>query len=242
MIDTHCHIDQFPEPEAVARSAEKRAITTVAVTNLPSHYAIGLRALQGFKHVHLALGLHPLAARAHAHEIEDFLRLAPSVLFVGEIGLDFSRAGDGWRQVQISSFHRIVESLCDRQRFVTVHSRGAEIEVLEILQRYNMKHVVFHWFTGSRNALLKVLEAGHFLSVNTAMITTKKWRELFPLIPKGRILTESDGPYARYGSRSAEPADIRYVLVWLAEQWDVTEDQAECTVRDNFQRVLPCAI
>ena len=38
--------------------------------------------------MHLALGLHPLAAHVHARELPEFLRLAPSVHLVGEIGLD----------------------------------------------------------------------------------------------------------------------------------------------------------
>ena len=128
--------------------------------------------------MHLALGLHPLAARVHARELPEFLRLAPSVRIVGEIGLDFSPAGNGTRELQLRSFRRIAESLSDRSRFVTLDSRGAEFEVLEILQQHRVRPVVFHWFTGSRNALLKLLEAGHYVSVNTAMVNSKKWRAL----------------------------------------------------------------
>jgi TatD DNase family protein len=192
--------------------------------------------------MHLALGLHPLAARVHARELPEFLRLAPSVRFVGEIGLDFSPAGSGTRELQLRSFQRIAESFSGHSRFVTLHSRGAEIEVLEILQRHSVRPVVFHWFTGSRNALLKLLEAGHFVSVNTAMVNSKKWRELFPLIPKERVLTESDGPHAKCGSRSAEPADIRYVLQWLATQWDIQQHEAESVVSNNFRQVFHGAI
>jgi TatD DNase family protein len=189
--------------------------------------------------VHLALGLHPLAARVHARELPEFLRLAPSVRFVGEIGLDFSPAGRGTRELQLRSFQRIAESLSGHSRFVTLHSRGAEIEVLEILQRHSVRPVVFHWFTGSRNALLKLLEAGHFVSVNTAMVNSKRWRELFPLIPKERVLTESDGPHAKCGVRPAEPSDVRGVLGWLAQQWGIAPTEAESLVGRNFQVLLP---
>ena len=234
MIDTHCHLDQFPHPETIARAAEKRGITTIAVTNLPSHYTLSLPHLQGFQHVHPALGLHPLAARAHARELPEFLRLAPSARFIGEVGLDFSPAGRETRELQIASFRRVAECLSGSRHFVTVHSRGAEPDVLDILNQYGLSPVVFHWFTGSRTDLSKVLAAGHFVSVNTAMVSSTRWRDLFPLVPKERILPESDGPFAKCGTRPAEPADIRVVLEWLAEQWSISSGALEDLIEANF--------
>jgi Tat protein secretion system quality control protein TatD with DNase activity len=113
--------------------AEKHGITAIAVTNLPSPYALGVQPLRDFKHGHLALGLHPLAAR-------DCLN-SPSTIctFVGEIGLDSSPVVRGTREPQLRSFQRIAESISGRSRFVIIHPRGAEIEALEILQRYSLR-------------------------------------------------------------------------------------------------------
>jgi TatD DNase family protein len=237
VIDAHCHIDQFPDPLAVARAAEKRAITTVAVTNLPSHYTLSLPHLSAFKYVHSALGLHPLAAANHAGELPDFVRLAASARFVGEVGLDFSTTGIQTRDIQLVSFQQVAECLSGGAHFITVHSRGAETEVLEILRERGLSPVVFHWFTGSRNRLHTLLSAGHYISVNTAMIASRKWREIFPSVPKERVLTESDGPHAKCGRRRAEPADIPHVIAWLAEQWRVDPTEAESTVLRNYQRL-----
>ncbi|MEY2564908.1 MAG: TatD DNase family protein [Verrucomicrobiota bacterium] len=219
VIDTHCHIDQFPDPLAIARAAEKRAITTVAVTNLPSHYTLSLPHLSAFRHVHSALGLHPLAAASHVRELPEFLRLAASARFVGEVGLDFSAAGRPTRDIQLASFRRVAECLSGDAHFVTVHSRGAETQVLEILRESALGPVVFHRFTGSEDAMNRLLSAGHYVSVNTAMTASRKWHEIFPGIPKERVLTKSDGPHAKCGPRRAEPADIPRVVAWLAERW-----------------------
>lgn len=237
MIDTHCHIDQFPDPLAVARAAEKRAITTVAVTNLPSHYTLSLPHLNAFKYVHSALGLHPLSAASHAGELPDFLRLAASARFVGEVGLDFSTTGIQTRDIQLASFRRVADCLSGGAHFVTVHSRGAESEVLEILRERGLGPVVFHWFTGSKNGMRALLSAGHYVSVNTAMTASRKWHEVFLGVPKERVLTESDGPHAKCGPRRAEPADIPRVVAWLAEQWRVDPTEAESTVLQNYHRL-----
>jgi TatD DNase family protein len=237
VIDTHCHIDQFADPLAIARSAEKRAITTVAVTNLPSHYTLSLPHLRAFRHVHSALGLHPLAARSHHRELPDFLRLAASARFVGEVGLDFSKAGLETRDIQLESFRRIAEFLAGGAHFVTIHSRAAETQVIEILSETGLRPVVFHWFTGGKAALRSLLAAGHYLSVNTAMTTSRKWCEMFADVPIERVLTETDGPHAKCGDRPAEPTDISRVITWLAQQWRMEQPEAESAVLRNYKRL-----
>jgi TatD DNase family protein len=51
MLDAHCHIDQFPDSMTVAEDCERKGVTTVAVTNLPSHYRAGLEPVKRFRHV-----------------------------------------------------------------------------------------------------------------------------------------------------------------------------------------------
>ena len=64
MLDTHCHIDLYPNPHAIARAVERQKILTIAVTNLPSHFEVGLPHLRGFRQIRPALGLHPLMAES----------------------------------------------------------------------------------------------------------------------------------------------------------------------------------
>lgn len=93
MIDAHCHLDQIDCPEAIAKEAEAESLTVVAVTNLPSHYAMSLAPLRSCRFVKPALGYHPLVVAANPQEMMPFIRLARAAEFIGEVGLDFSRAG-----------------------------------------------------------------------------------------------------------------------------------------------------
>jgi TatD DNase family protein len=189
--------------------------------------------------VHLALGLHPLPARFHQRELPEFLRLIPSVRFVGEIGLDFSPAGSRTRELQVRSFRRIAESLSVSRVLLLFTPEERKSRFLKTLQCHGVRPVVFHRFTGSRNALLRLLEAGHLVSVNTAMARSKKWRELFPLIPKERVLTESDGHMQSAALvRQSQPI-FKYVPRWLATQWDIPQHEAESVVNDDFRQVFP---
>ena len=236
-IDTHCHIDQFPRPLAIVEAAERARVATIAVTNLPSHYLAGRPHVQNRRYLRLALGLHPLAARDHARELEGFLRLATEADYFGEIGLDFSREGIQTKDIQIRSFRRVAECLAQRHRFATLHTRSAETAALKILGEHKVGPVIFHWFTGGEAELTQILAAGHYVSVNPSMMQSHRWQRLFTLVPSERVLTETDGPHVQIKGRSVDPSKINDVLIWLAQRWVVELESAENCVDANYQRL-----
>jgi TatD DNase family protein len=242
MIDTHCHIDLYDSPHEVAAEAEKKRIETIAVTYLPSHYELAKANLGGFKHVHPALGLHPLAARDHPSELALFKKHFANARFIGEVGLDFSQAGRATRTQQEKSFGLVVECLRQTRKFVTVHSRGAEDAVLDYLQTSGVSPVIFHWFSGSQTQLKKILEAGHRISINPAMVATAKWREVINFVPQDLVLTESDGPFVKTNGVPARPWNMDIVLRWLANCWKTDLKSASECVSKNFQSLLAISV
>ena len=70
MIDTHCHFDIMSNPEAYIYAKEVVGDIVIGMTNLPSHFCIGEPYIRSFKHVRLALGLHPLLAADKQNELQ----------------------------------------------------------------------------------------------------------------------------------------------------------------------------
>jgi len=221
LVDAHCHVDMYPDPEGIAREADRQRIATIAVTNLPSHYRLLSAHLKNYRSVHPALGLHPLLAERHGAERSDFQKLAGKARFIGEVGLDHSEAGKGTEHEQQVSFRVVLESINKCPRFVTVHSRGAEPLVLDLLSEYQVTPVVLHWYSGSIACLDRAVEMGHYFSVNPAMIRNAKGKALISRMPKERVLTESDGPYCQVGRQAARPWDVSMVLAGLSILWDM---------------------
>jgi len=235
MLDTHCHVDLFEQPMDVANAAEAARVTTVAVTYLPTHYQLAVQNLRLFRYVRPALGFHPLVAKNDLKEMPLFRTLSGSADFIGEIGLDFSRAGRSSRIQQEECFAQILASLGTDHHFVTLHSRGAEDAVLSHIAAFGITRAVFHWFSGTRSKLVKLLDAGHSISINNAMIRATKWSDFIKVVPKSRVLTESDGPFAKVGRRPAQPTDMSVILLWLAERWKDSIEEAEQQIDDNFE-------
>ena len=65
-IDTHCHIDLYPDPTGVVQRAARVQATIIGVTNLPSAFEAAQPHVGQFRNLRLAVGLHPLMAERHS--------------------------------------------------------------------------------------------------------------------------------------------------------------------------------
>ena len=106
IIDTHCHFDMMKSPESYIQEIENKGDIVIGMTNMPSHFKMGVPFVKKYKHVRLALGLHPLLASEQDNELELFKRLLPQTSYIGEVGLDFSRDGYSIKEKQIKNFEK----------------------------------------------------------------------------------------------------------------------------------------
>lgn len=238
MIDVHCHLDLYSDPIVVASQSENNNIFTIAMTNLPSHFKMGYPHLLKFKKVHLALGMHPLMATRHQQELNLFKELISKTNFIGEIGLDFSKEGITTKEIQIRSLRFILSLLRNKQKFISLHSRGAEGTVLDLMSEYHIKSAVLHWYSGSKTILERAINSGFYFSINSAMAVSRKGQKIIELIPKERILTETDGPYLKVNNRPAEPMDVRLSLNYLSKIWMLSPEETEVQVENNFNYIM----
>lgn len=239
MIDAHCHIDLYSDPTQVANRANHARVLTVMVTNLPSAFDKAFPHVAAFDHIRPALGLHPLLAEEHLPERERFLALVDKTSYIGEVGLDFSDAGNRTRDLQTESFRFVLNAIGSKPKFVTVHSRRAESAILEILEETEYRFpIVFHWYSGPLNVLETAIQKGHFFSVNPTMTLSPNGQKIIGRIPPERLLTETDGPFVKIQGRIAEPRDISIVEKYLSSVWSTSEFDVRATIRENFMRIV----
>ncbi|MBE6310665.1 MAG: TatD family hydrolase [Alphaproteobacteria bacterium] len=223
MIDTHCHFDIMSNPEAYIYAKEVVGDIVIGMTNLPSHFCIGEPHLRSFKHVRLALGLHPLLAADKQNELQIFKNNIEKTSYIGEIGLDFSKSGISTKEIQISVLRKILSELKGKKKIVSVHSRKAERELLDLLCEYDIKNVIFHWYSGPIGLIPSILSCGYYFSVNESMTLSKNGQKIIENIPKSRILTETDAPYN-------SKTDIVKVLTYLR--------MTEQDIKNNFMELI----
>jgi TatD DNase family protein len=236
-VDSHCHVDRFPDPTEVLATAARAGVVTVAVTELPSRFQLLQTQLRGRERVRIALGFHPLAhARDVAHELGLFRRLLDRTEYVGEVGLDCTPQGRESVQRQRDIFERVLALPEVRNKVLTVHSRRAEKETVELLAQAGAT-AILHWYSGPLGVLERALEAGLYFSVNPAMLRTDNGRRIVGALPRERVVTETDAPYTKVGGRPAEPRDVPAIVAELAEVWALTPEEAKRLVFETMTAI-----
>jgi TatD DNase family protein len=231
-IDSHCHLDLYPDPAQTLDDAPNTVV--IAVSELPSSYRLLSARFRRDRRVRVALGLHPLrAATAGPLEEGQLLRQLAGTEYVGEVGLDFSQHGRESKHAQLRVFDRLLEEPELKKRVVTLHSRGAERILIERLADARVRGIL-HWFTGAPGLVDRAVAAGLYFSINPGMLRTDKGRRTIAAIPRDRILTESDGPYAKTRGRTSAPVDMPSVVTELARRWGADPADARDIVHDNL--------
>jgi TatD DNase family protein len=213
----------MPNPEAYISAKEKAGDIVIGMTNLPSHFKMGFPHVKRYKHIRLALGLHPLLASDNKKELSLFNCLLDQTSYIGEIGLDFSKEGWSTKDDQVLLLRKLLAKLEGKKKIISVHSRKAENELFDLLCEYNIQNVIFHWYTGPIDLIPSIISKGYYFSINEAMTISNKGRAIIKVIPRNRILTESDAPFNN-------KTDIKEAQINM----HITENE----VKNNFMELL----
>lgn len=240
MIDFHCHLDLFDDPEQVALECEQMGIYVLSVTTTPKAWPKTVALAKGKRYIRTALGLHPELAHERFKEISLLERLLDETRYVGEIGLDGSPSHRQYADIQLNVFEHILAASQEHGGHIyTVHSRGAADVVLATLQKYRCAPTaVLHWFSGTQTQLKAAVALDCWFSVGPAMLNSAKGKALAARMPRDRILTETDGPFARNGRRPMKPADAYLATAQLALLWSMTDAEATIQIKQNLKALL----
>lgn len=226
LVDTHCHLDQLPEPlAALDVAAEQGVHRVVAVSEDPASIAAVLKfQREAPRRVYAGLGLHPVwVVRSPKAEVEEALALLDSLLpraaLLAEVGLDHkwaTTAADQQYQSQILDRQLAMASRCGKP--VGLHSRRALRQTMEraiLFHEQTGLNAQLHWFTQSRKLIQRCNEAGLFVSVGPTMIDHAPTQEVVRTIADELLLIETDAPVPVHGE-AGHPARTRDVAEAVA--------------------------
>lgn len=239
MHDAHCHIDLYPDYRRELNAIAAAEVATLAVTNTPSVFAMCERICAGNPFVHPAVGLHPELAVERERELPLLLQLMDRVRFIGEIGLDFTSRDPAVRATQVRVFAAILAAArAVGGKVLSIHSRRAAGEVVEMVGPRFPGAVILHWFSGSEKVLARAIDCGYYFSVNPAMTTSLRGKAVIDAVPRSRLLLESDGPFVTVGNAPARPTDVRVSVRHISGAWQMSVAEAERELDSNFAVAL----
>ncbi|MEB1806018.1 MAG: TatD family hydrolase [Bacillaceae bacterium] len=237
--DTHVHLDLYKNPINIMRQIEEDKSYTIAVTNLPILYDKAIKENPNNEYIRFALGFHPELVEKFQEQIPYFYKKIENCRYIGEIGLDFTGKNKLYKDLQIDVFKRTIK-ICNRigGKVLSIHSRGASREVIEIIgSNFNGK-VILHWFTGGTLELKEAVQNGYFFSINLEMLKTVKGKNLINSIPMDRILLESDGPFTKQFSDNYDISFIYNTIKKLSLIKSVSIEEMNKLLKKNFKNLL----
>ena len=251
MIDSHCHLDHEPLfsniNEIINRSKKigLKKILTIS-TSIKSFENIK-KIIEIDDMIYGTIGIHPHDSskdKVNSNYLIENAKKHKKIIGVGETGLDFyyenSKKSD-----QIDSFIDHIEASIALNYPVIVHSRSAENETFEILNKYKNSNIkiLMHCFTGSKGFAKKLMNLNTYFSAS-GIITFKNsldLQETFKFIDKNRILIETDSPFLApipMRGKKNEPSFIKYTLKKLSELKSINFNELEQITNNNFNNLF----
>ena len=206
------------------------------MTNSPEIYHSCKRLYSETKYVKFALGYNPQVSANTPFNKRLFLSQLGSTKYIGEVGLDYSAKNVNSKAIQIEAFDLICQNAASYNKILSVHSRMAEKDTLDILTQNGIKRAIIHWYTGDLETFKSFAQAGYYFSVNANMCATNKGRSIIKHIPLDKLLIESDGPFTKVNSKKYSPTDLALTYRCLSDLLEITD--LEKVVFSNFNRLL----
>ena len=251
MIDSHCHLDHeplFSDLTNVLKRSKNIGIKKLLTISTSFESFSKIKEIINFDEmIYGTVGIHPHEADTNIVKSEQLIKDLKEnlkIIGIGETGLDFYYNNSD-RNKQIESFIEHIEASIKTKAPLIIHSRDAEIETFDILNKYkndNIK-ILMHCFTGSKEFSEKLLTLNSYFSAS-GIITFKnsiELQETFKFIPLEKLLIETDSPFLapepKRGKKN-EPSYIKFTAQKLAEIKKIDKSSLVKQTTNNFNKLF----
>ena len=246
-IDSHCHLDYFNDKELALIIAHARASrSTIILTNIINFikdFKKNIRIAKIFKEVKINTGIYPIEISKYSiKEIKnqiteirnEHLSNKDLIIGIGEVGLDYK---DDLKQheKQKKVFQMFIDLSNELDIPITIHSRKAELDCIEMLERSNAKKVLMHYFSGKLSLADRIINNKWFLSIPTCVVYSEHFQNIIKRAPIEQLLCETDSPYSHPEKKFPnEPANVIESYKMISKIKNLSLIRVEKQIEENF--------
>lgn len=268
-LDSQSFKDDVEEviARAKAQNVQKIIIPGADIRTLPHAQALA----HAHTNVYFAVGTHPTDIDMFDKAVLQEFAKDKKCVAIGECGLDYyylpkmsdeatPQDSKDYQSQDKAAQHQAIESQREAikarqkqvfieqielslslQKPLIIHIREASADSFEILDSYKNAYGVLHCYNADR-ILLKLQERFYYgIGGVCTFKNARRLIEVLPLIPKERIVLETDAPYLtphpHRGSRN-EPHYIPLIVRQIAQVLDMSEDEVIEISTRNAQRLF----
>ena len=229
LIDVHAHLEdgRFEKDldSVIERFKEAGGKFVINSGTDPEKNRKTLELFKSFDCVRCSFGMYPIGDYEDVDGELVWIEEHKDVcVAVGEIGLDFDKGREDFEK-QEKLFRKMLRFAKKIDKPVVIHSRKAELEVIDILeeegfgktaslpdrggaparpasparplrcQTAGRGKVVMHCFSGKKSLIRRCVENGWSFSVPAVIMRLEHFKMLVEMVPLEQLLTETDAPY-----------------------------------------------
>ena len=243
MIDAHAHL--LPsfikniDPLIVnAKKAKLEGIVNSAIQ--PNQFSFAQKLEESNKgFIHTTLGFAPQMIKKSNFEVSyETIAKSDFIKAIGEVGLDYHWIHEPeWRKKQEEMFIQFIDLADQLNKPLVIHSRKAETDCINILEKHSKVPVLMHCFAGNLNETKRVVDLDWMLTIPTAVVNRKKHRKIARKTPLENILVETDSPYlSPIPGKRNEPANIRYAIEEIAKLKEISFEEVDKNTTHNTRK------
>ncbi len=241
LIDAHTHLDLFGDDLGLAlEQIRQKQILCISNSLDFKSYQRNLEIAQRCEWVFPIFGVHPWMAAENAGRLEELKAATDQSRMLGEIGLDHFFVEDAAQYAaQRIVFEFFLQAAREQDKVIHLHTKGAEREVLELLDRYGIRRAVVHWYSGPLDLLPDFVGRGSYFTVGPEVRCSEHIQAIARAVPAEQLLTETDNPGGpkSYLGRSGMPDLILEAAQGLADARGATVEAIMEAVRSNIARL-----
>jgi TatD DNase family protein len=246
LVDAHSHVDRYDlvgegALESALEQIDRYRIFTISNSMDLASYERNLAIGEMCGLVMPIFGVHPWNAPKYAHRLEELRKAVEQSPMLGEIGLDYYFVKDASEYpAQRRVFEFFLAAAKKQGKIVTLHTKGAEETVLELLERYDIPLAIVHWYSGPLDILRELAARGVYFTVGVEVLYSEHIQTIAREIPLGQLLTETDNPGGpkEFLGGPGMPVLVKAVVQGIAEVRGTTFEAITQTVHTNLSRLI----
>ena len=221
----------------------------VNIGTSPATSRLAIEQAKRHENMYTAIGIHPSDTRflsdidSELDEIEALIRDPENkCVCLGEIGLDYHYDGTD-KEKQMEYFERQMLLAEKLGLPVCIHDREAHADVMDVIRRHPNVKGILHSFSGSAEMALELVKLGYYISFSGTLTFTnaRKPREVAAVLPKDKVLIETDCPYLTphpHRGKTNHSGYLSYTNATLADIFGISEEECARIIEENARRVF----
>jgi TatD DNase family protein len=246
-IDVHAHLDFFDDKKIASaiENAKKAGVGLIINAGInPERTKKTLEIMKKYDIVKGSFGIYPTEMlETSEKEIDEQFKLIRKlfdegkVVAIGEVGIDMKEGREPEKQKK--NFERFVSLSLELGLPIIVHSRKAELECIEILEKRGAKKVIMHCFSGKSALIERVMKNGWSFSIPANIKFSEHFQKLVKKVDISQLLCETDTPFLHPDKlKDNEPANVVESYKKIAEIKGLCLKECEEAIVENYKRLF----